>query len=153
MPSLEPPGLEDAIILAAQAHRGQQDKAGRPYILHPLAVMLKMRTDEERIAAALHDVVEDSPTTLDDLRRLGYSERVLMAVDHVTRREGEDYDAFVRRAGEDPLARAVKLGDLENNMDTTRLGEITERDRERLARYERAYAYLRGLDGGARPQA
>jgi (p)ppGpp synthase/HD superfamily hydrolase len=153
MPTLEPPGLEDAIILAAQAHRGQQDKAGRPYILHPLAVMLKMQTDEARIAAVLHDVIEDSPTTLDDLRRLGYSERVLTALDHVTRRDGEDYDAFVRRSGEDALARAVKLGDLENNMDTTRLGEITERDRERLARYERAYAYLRGLGGGARPPA
>jgi (p)ppGpp synthase/HD superfamily hydrolase len=145
MPPPEPPTLEDAIILTAQAHRGQQDKAGRPYILHPLAVMLTMRTADERITAVLHDVIEDSPTTLDDLRRLGYSARVLTAVDHLTRREGEDYDAFVRRAAADPLARTVKVGDLENNLDTTRLHEITERDRERLARYERALAYIRSL--------
>jgi (p)ppGpp synthase/HD superfamily hydrolase len=153
MSSHEPPGLEDAIIVAAQAHRGQQDKAGRPYILHPLAVMLKMETADERIAAVLHDVVEDSATTLDDLRRQGYSERVLTALDHVTRRAGEDYDAFVRRAADDPLARVVKLGDLDDNLDVTRLGEITERDRERLARYERAVAYIRSLEPAAGERA
>ena len=153
MPSPDSPDLEDAIILAAEAHRGQQDKAGRPYILHPLSVMLKMQTADERTTAVLHDVIEDSPTTLDDLRQLGYSERVLTAVDHLTRREGEDAEAFVRRAAEDPLARTVKVGDLEDNMDVTRLKKITNADRERLERYERAMAYIRSLEPVAGPHA
>jgi (p)ppGpp synthase/HD superfamily hydrolase len=137
------PSLEDAIILAASAHRGQRDKAGRPYILHPLRMMLRLQTDEERLVAVLHDVVEDSDVTLDDLRRQGYGERIVAAVDHLTRREGESYDDFVARAAADPLARAVKVADLEDNLDTTRLAEITERDQERLARYQRALDSIR----------
>jgi (p)ppGpp synthase/HD superfamily hydrolase len=137
------PSLEDAIILAASAHRGQRDKAGRPYILHPLRMMLRLQTDEERLVAVLHDVVEDSDVTLDDLRRQGYGERIVAAVDRLTRREGESYDDFVARAAADPLARAVKVADLEDNLDTTRLAEITERDQERLARYQRALDSIR----------
>lgn len=139
------PRLEDAIILAARAHRGQCDRAGQPYILHPLRMMLRMQTDEARLVAVLHDVVEDSAVTLDDLRRQGYSERVVTAVDRLTRRDGESYDDFVARAAADPLARAVKIADLEDNLDTTRLAEITERDQERLARYRRALAYIRRI--------
>jgi (p)ppGpp synthase/HD superfamily hydrolase len=137
------PSLEDAIILAASAHRGQRDKAGRPYILHPLRMMLRLQTDEERLVAVLHDVVEDSDVTLDDLRRQGYGERIVAAVDRLTRREGESYDDFVARAAADPLARAVKVADLEDNLDTTRLAEITERDQERLARYRQALDSIR----------
>jgi (p)ppGpp synthase/HD superfamily hydrolase len=140
------PTLEDALIVAAKAHRGQLDKAGRPYILHPIAVMLRMRTDRERIVAILHDVIEDSDTTLDELRAQGYDEAALTALDHLTRREGEEYDAFVRRAAADPLARTVKIADLEHNLDTTRLAAVTEEDEARLARYRRALAYVRSLD-------
>jgi len=105
--------------------------------------MLRLQTDEERLVAVLHDVVEDSDVTLDDLRRQGYGERIVAAVDHLTRREGESYDDFVARAAADPLARAVKVADLEDNLDTTRLAEITERDQERLARYQRALDSIR----------
>lgn len=140
--------LEKAIGIAAEAHTGQRDKAGAPYILHPLRMMLRMQTDEERIVAVLHDVVEDSDWTLDGLRAEGFSDAVVEAVDALTRQEGESYEAFVVRAGQLSLARRVKLADLEDNMDTTRLGAITEVDEARLARYERARQHLLGNDPG-----
>lgn len=136
------PTLEDAIALAVGAHRGQVDKGGMPYILHPLGVMLRMRTETEMIVGVLHDVVEDTEYTLDALRALGYPEGVLVALDHVTRRDVESYDEFVRRAGEDPVARRVKIADLEDNMDVRRIEELTDKDVERLRRYQRAWRLL-----------
>lgn len=136
------PTLEDAIILAAQAHRGMVDKAGAPYILHPLRMMLRLETPAERIAAVLHDVVEDTGWTLDDLRAEGFAEEIVTAVDHLTRREGESYMAFIRRARQHPIARQVKQRDLEDNLDRRRLATITPRDEARLAKYERALALL-----------
>jgi len=135
--------LEDAIALAVQAHRGQRDKAGQPYVLHPLRLMLKLETEEERTVAVLHDVVEDTPWTLEKLREAGYSEPVLRALDHLTKREGESYEAFIERLRPDALARRVKLADLEDNMDVRRLTAVTARDTERLARYRAAWARLR----------
>jgi (p)ppGpp synthase/HD superfamily hydrolase len=137
--------VEDAIIVATEAHRGQQDKAGRSFILHPLSVMLMTETDEQRQVAALHDVVEDTPVTLDDLRRHGFSEPVLAAIDRLTRREGEDYEAFVRRAAEDRLARVVKMADLRDNLATTRRLPDSPEAHERIGRYQRALAYLTSL--------
>ncbi|HEX6041952.1 HD domain-containing protein [Longimicrobium sp.] len=134
--------LEEAIAIAAQAHRGQTDRAGAPYILHPLRMMFAVRTDAERMAAVLHDVVEDTDWTLDALRGRGFSDEVIDAVDHLTRREGETYDDFVRRAARHPVARRVKLADLEDNMDARRLGTVTPDDVERLARYHRACRFL-----------
>ncbi|MCE9669431.1 GTP pyrophosphokinase [Myxococcus stipitatus] len=135
--------LEDAIALAVQAHRGQRDKAGQPYVLHPLRLMLKLETEEERTVAVLHDVVEDTPWTLEKLREAGYAEPVLRALDNLTRREGETYEAFIERLRPDALARRVKLADLEDNMDVRRLTAVTARDTERLARYRAAWARLR----------
>jgi (p)ppGpp synthase/HD superfamily hydrolase len=132
------PTLEEAIALAVEAHRGQKEKADQPYILHVLRVMFRLDTEHEQMAGVLHDVVEDTPYTLDDLRRLGYPEPVVTAVDCLTRREDESYEQFVERAGAHPIARRVKLADLEDNMDIRRLPEVTERDRERLNRYIRA---------------
>ncbi len=135
--------LEDAIALAVAAHRGQRDKADRPYILHPLRLMLAVgRDDLAAMAAVLHDVVEDCDETLDSLRRRGYPEAVVRAVDHLTRRDDETYAAFIERAATDPIARRVKLADLEDNMDIRRLGEVDERSAERLARYLRAWQRL-----------
>lgn len=139
------PTLEHAIALAAQAHAGQIDKAGAPYILHPLRVMLRCATNEQRMAAMLHDVVEDCGITLERLRAEGFPDAVVRAVEALTKRDGEDYDAFVRRAGADPIARIVKLADLADNRDLSRLPNPTTKDRERLAKYERATAYLEGL--------
>ena len=138
------PTLEHAITLAVKAHQGQLDKYGRPYILHPLRVMFRLETELEQIVGVLHDVIEDSDITFDDLRRMGYSEEVLTALDGVTRREDETYDEFVTRSLAHPVSRRVKLADLEDNMDLRRLSvQLTEKDFERLQRYRRAWERLR----------
>lgn len=136
------PTLEDAIRLAADAHRGQLDKCGQPYILHPLRVMLRLESETERIVGVLHDVIEDTRYTPDDLRRMGYSEETLAALDGVTKREGEAYEDFVLRSKANPIARRVKLADLEDNMDPRRTPGNTPKDLERLARYRWACAVL-----------
>lgn len=136
--------LEEAIGIAVQAHRGQTDRAGEAYILHPLRLMFAVQTDAERMAAVLHDVVEDTDWTLDALRERGFPPAVVDAVDGLTRREGESYEDFVRRAAQDPVARRVKLADLEDNMNVRRLGTVTQDDVERLARYHRAWRFLAG---------
>ena len=143
------PTLEDAIALAVEAHRGQKEKAGQPYILHVLRVMFRLDTEQEQMAGVLHDLVEDTSYTLDDLRRLGYPESVVMAIDCLTRREDESYEEFVERAGAHPIARRVKLADLEDNMDIRRLPAVTERDLERLNRYIRAKTRIRELIAAA----
>ena len=137
------PTLEDALELAVRAHRGQRDKAGQPYILHPLRVMARLDTETERMVALLHDVVEDTPYTLERLRELGYGEDVLGALERLTKAEGEDYAAFIERVRPHPLARRVKLADLEDNMDVRRLPAVTAKDAERLARYRAAWARLK----------
>ena len=137
------PTLEDAIALAVEAHRGQRDKAGQTYILHPLRVMMRLETEAERMAAILHDVVEDTPYTLERLRELGYPEEVLFALECLTKREGENYEAFIERVRPHPLARRVKLADLEDNMDVRRLTAVGPKEAERLARYRAAWARLK----------
>ena len=130
--------LEEAIGIAVQAHRGQKDRGGAPYILHPLRMMFRVQTEAERMAAVLHDVVEDTPWTLDDLRARGFPAEVLAAVDALTRRPGEAYDAFVERAAAHPVARRVKLADIEDNLDLRRLDAVTADDLERIDLYLRA---------------
>lgn len=130
--------LERALVIAAEAHQGTTDKGGAPYILHPLRLLHQMSTADERIVALLHDVVEDSPWTLDALRAEGFSEEIVSAMDGLTRREDETYDDFIARGVTNPLARRVKLADIEDNMDLRRLGDIGEKDLERLQRYQRA---------------
>ena len=137
------PTLEDAIALAVEAHRGQRDKAGQTYILHPLRVMMRLETEAERMAAILHDVVEDTPYTLERLRELGYPQEVLTALECLTKREGESYEAFIERVRPHPLARRVKLADLEDNMDVRRLVAVGPKEAERLARYRAAWARLK----------
>ena len=135
--------LDKAISIAAQAHLGQLDRMGKPYILHPLRVMFCFRSETEMIVGALHDVVEDHPDwDLDRLRQEGFSEEIVQAVDHVTRREDETYDEFVERTAQNAIARRVKLADLEDNMDIKRLDTITAQDQDRLARYHRAWIRL-----------
>lgn len=137
------PNLEDAILLATQAHQGQVDKVGEIYILHPLRVMFSVQGEAERIVAILHDVVEDTDYTFDDLREMGYSETIIEALDCVTRRDDETYMEFVERAKPNPIARQVKLADIEDNMDIRRLTEITDRDVDRMHRYLKAWLYLK----------
>ena len=139
--------IERAIALAAKAHEGQADKAGAPYILHPLRVMLRVKTTEERIAAVLHDVVEDTSLTLDILRAEGFSEAVIKGIAAVTKRPGEDYTEFVRRAAADPIGRAVKLADLADNCDLSRIAAPTAKDYERIEKYKRAIEQIKALAG------
>ncbi|NJN95255.1 MAG: HD domain-containing protein [Anaerolineales bacterium] len=135
--------LERAIAIAVQAHQGQTDKNGQPYILHPLRMMLRLKSEAEMVVAVLHDVVEDNPAwNFERLRQEGFAEEIVTAVDHVTRRESESYEEFCERAGSHPLARRVKLADLEDNMDLKRLNTLTEKDKDRLARYHRAWLEL-----------
>ena len=134
--------LERAIAIAAEAHAGQKDKAGGPYILHPLRVMLAVPALDERIVAALHDVVEDTPWTLEALRAEGFSDDVVAAVDAMTRRDGEDYFEFVRRAVAHRTARPVKIADLRDNMNVARIAAATDRDHARIDRYREALRIL-----------
>ena len=134
--------LERAIMIAVQAHAGQIDKGGAPYILHPLRMMLKLTSDQERIAAVLHDVVEDTDWTIERLRAEGFSEQVLRAIESVTHRDGEPYEDFLRRAAIDPIGRRVKMADLEDNLDLSRITDVTDRDRARVEKYRRALQTL-----------
>ncbi|MGZ0785459.1 GTP pyrophosphokinase [Pseudomonas saponiphila] len=137
--------LERAITIAAQAHAGQVDKGGAPYILHPLRVMLGVEQPEERIVAVLHDVLEDSAVTLEQLRAEGFSASVLAALSALTKVEGEDYPAFIRRAAANPLARRVKRADLADNSDLSRIPEPGAEDLRRLEKYRQALLYLNSL--------
>jgi (p)ppGpp synthase/HD superfamily hydrolase len=136
--------VEDAVAIAAQAHRGQRDKAGAPYLLHPLRMMLRMDTEAAMMAAVLHDVVEDTEWTLDRLREEGIPEEVLEAVDRLTHRDGESYEEFVERVRTNPTARQVKIADLEDNMNIRRINQLGASDLERLEKYHRAWRVLRG---------
>ena len=140
--------LERAVAIAAEAHEGAEDKAEQPYILHPLRVMLAVNSTDERIAAVLHDVLEDTDWTVDRLRREGFSDTVLQALQALTKGEGEEYMAYVRRAAANSVARAVKLADLHDNMDLSRLPSPNDRDRERIKRYEAAVSFLEGESNG-----
>ena len=132
------PTLEDAIILAATAHRGVLDKSGEPYILHPLRVMQNVPPGDARIVAVLHDVVEDTPITLDDLRELGYSDAVVAAVDAISRRDGEKYLDFVERAVSNPIARFVERADITDNSNPVRLRFMGAGAESMIARYRKA---------------
>lgn len=136
--------LEDAIIVAAKAHNGQKDKSGLAYIFHPLRMMLQMKSESEMIAAILHDVVEDGGEewNLENLRRLGFSEEILKAVDCLTYREGESYEEFIDRVKTNHIARQVKIADLEDNMNVQRINKINSKDLKRLEKYHNAWRYL-----------
>lgn len=142
--------LERAIAIAAIAHEGQVDKAGMPYVLHPLRMMVSVDTPEARMAAVLHDVVEDTAVTLEQLRAEGFPEAVIDAVEALTKRDGEDYEAFIRRVAPNAIARKVKLADWRNNSDLSRITQPTERDRQRIEKYQRAIEYLEALGQSGR---
>ena len=141
--------LDKAIAIAAEAHAGQVDKVGAPYILHPLRLMLRFEREEERMVAVLHDVVEDSVVTLADLRTAGFASAVIDALDCLTHRAELSYTDYVEQLSDNPLARRVKLADLEDNMDMRRLEVLTPKTLARLERYHNAWIFLKGIDGQA----
>lgn len=130
--------LEKAILIATNAHQGQMDKAGEPYILHPLRVMFSRRSETERICAVLHDVIEDTDITLDYLRNEGFSEQVLSILDALTRRSNESYDEFISRIIHNKIACHVKLADLCDNMDLSRIENPSQNDYQRIEKYRKA---------------
>jgi len=129
--------LDSAINLARSAHAGQRDKLGVAYICHPLAVMRRVTTDEEKIVAALHDVVEDTPVTLDYLREVGFSTDIVEAVDAITKREGEPLAESMARVFANPLALTVKKADISHNSNPERQKGLSPETKERLTnKYE-----------------
>jgi len=137
--------LEKAISIAVENHACQVDKAGAPYVLHPLRAMFQMDTELEMIVAVLHDVVEDADVTPDDLRMAGFDNEVIEAVDSVTNRDGESYNDFIVRAGSNPIGYKVKMADLHDNLDLARIAEPTPKDYRRLAKYEKAIKTLKAM--------
>jgi len=138
--------LEKAIAIAVEAHKGQVDKAGKPLILHPLRVMLRMSEETEMIAAVMHDVVEDGGISFDYLRQAGFSEAIIAVIDCLTRRDNESYDNFIERISQNILARTVKCADLEDNMNMLRLKKLSEDDIKRLQKYHQAWNRLQEVE-------
>ena len=137
--------LAKAINLAMQAHEGQTDKAGMPYIAHVMRVMQAGKTIDEKIAGVLHDIVEDTPWTFDPLLAEGFPVHIGDALRCVTKlHDDEPYEEFIQRVKSNPLAVAVKINDLTDNMDIRRLTTITEADVQRLRKYLKAYRELVG---------
>jgi len=134
--------LNDAILSAIFAHGDQKDKAGKPYIFHPLRVMLSMQTEEEQIVAILHDVLEDTSITEDHIRR-SFGEEILQAVKSVSRRGKETYFDFIARAKQNPIGRMIKIQDILDNMRPERVVCLPETERGIVRRYEKALKILR----------
>lgn len=134
--------LSLAISLANKVHATQLDKAGQPYILHPLRLMLKFDSEDERIVAVLHDVVEDSDTTLSDLIDMGFSSAIVSAIDCLTKKTNEDYEEFIGRVSLNPLATKIKIEDIKHNLDLSRIHQIQDKDLVRVKKYHIALKFL-----------
>ena len=139
--------IETSLQIALRAYDGKVDKAGREYILHPLRVMAKMRTELEMSAALLHDVLEDSEITAEELLAEGIPAEVVEAVQNLTKMEEEEYMDFVARAGKNKIAAAVKLADIEDNIDVLRLSSLGEEDLARIRKYHAAWRLLKDEAG------
>lgn len=128
--------------IAKRAHKGQVDKAGAPYILHPETVASFVTKDDEKIVAYLHDVIEDTPCQLRDLENAGFSSEIIKAVDLLTRKTGQSYKQYLKLVKTNELARVVKLADLKHNSNLSRLTHVTENDIKRLKKYQDAIVFL-----------
>ena len=131
-----------AMRLMIEKHENQKDKAGMPYFYHPLHVAEQMNDETTTIVALLHDIVEDTDTTLDDLRNMNFPKDVLDAIDALTHKDGVDYYDYIENISKNGIARKVKIKDLEHNMDLNRLTEITDVDIKRYEKYKRCHDYL-----------
>ena len=135
--------LSKAIIMAARNHDGQVDKGGNPYILHPLRVMAHVCTVEEKIVAVLHDTLEDTEIMKEDLLDAGFGEEIVEAIACLTRNHNEKYMDFIARCKNNNLARVVKIADLADNIDLTRIKNPTEKDYKRVEKYKIAIKTLK----------
>ena len=139
--------IEKALEIAAKAHSGVKDKQGEPYILHPIRVMMGVQGEQARIVALLHDVVEDTTVTLDDIQADNFSEEVLAALALVTLAEGQPYSEYVIACKANDIARQVKLSDLRDNSNLNRLllrPEKFDNDAARMRKYVLSYRFLNG---------
>lgn len=138
--------LDRAIQIAIALHKDQKDKAGAPYILHPFRVMARMEAANDKIAAVLHDVLEDSTIKIDELRAEGFSEDVLCVVETLTHRKDETYTDYIERIAKNSTARKIKIADLQDNMDMDRIKNPTVHDFKRTKKYRDALTVLDGVE-------
>ena len=138
------PMTKKALLLCFEAHKDQRDKSGMPYVFHPFHLAEQMEDEETTVVALLHDVIEDTDMTIDALRDMGFSERVISAIALMTHAPEVPYMDYVAKIKNDPIARAVKLADLRHNSDMTRLDTVTPYDIERAEKYKRAIELLLG---------
>jgi (p)ppGpp synthase/HD superfamily hydrolase len=134
--------IEKSLEIALRAYSGQKDKAGKTYILHPLRLMNRMESDEEMAVALLHDVIEDSEMTEQDLLNEGIPTNVVDAVTCITKGSSEDYDDFISRVSKNDLASKIKIVDIEDNINILRLKTLSEKDFKRIVKYHRAWNKL-----------
>ena len=135
-----------SLTLATIKHAGQFDKGGKPYIMHVIRVMQGVEDEDEKIIALLHDLVEDTDATIEDLKEYGFSDEVIQGVSLLTRDPGEDYRKYIENLSENKKARNVKLSDLKDNQDHTRLNDpMTKEGQKRLEKYRAAEAYIRKI--------
>ena len=134
--------IDIALAIAKKAHAGQVDKAGIDYIQHPLYVANQVKTEQEKSVALLHDVIEDSDVTADDLLASGLSNEVVTAVQTLTKKKGQSYQDYLEKVKSNNLARVVKLADLKHNSDLSRLKTVSNTDYERVKKYKNAIRYL-----------
>lgn len=137
--------LEKAIIIATKAHSGQLDRGGQPYILHSLRVMQSCNSDLEKICAVLHDVIEDTNISLDELKEEGFSEEVLVVLDLLTKKDQEDYSTFIDRISMNETACRVKIADLQDNMNLSRIESPSMEDKKRVEKYMDAFERLHSI--------
>jgi (p)ppGpp synthase/HD superfamily hydrolase len=138
--------IEIALSIAIKAHKGQRDKGENPYILHPIAVMNRVKTIEEKIVAVLHDVIEDTEVTLEQLREQGFSEEIIDAIHLLTRSEEDSYEEFIEKTIKNGISRNVKIADIKENMNLARIKEPTENDYKRLEKYRIALKKLENIE-------
>ena len=131
-----------AYALAKKAHLGQKDKGGNDYIEHPKAVASMMDTDIEKAVAYLHDVVEDTNISFDDLKEYGFPNQIIEALKALTKQKNESYDVYIDRVIRNPIAKKVKLADMKHNSDITRIKNPSQKDYDRCQKYLDKIQYL-----------
>ncbi len=134
--------IKQAIELCYNYHKGQVDKAGKPYFLHPMTVALNCNNDDEKVVALLHDILEDTEITVEELIEKGIPERLCRSIVVITKKENDSYEKYVDRVAKDPIAIAVKIKDLEHNMDVSRLQDPTQKDYDRIEKYRKVHSKL-----------
>lgn len=131
-----------ALKLCFEAHKNQTDKSGMPYVFHPFHLAKQMKTEETTIVALLHDLIEDTNYTIEDLTNMGFNKSITDAILLMTHSDDVDYMNYVRAIKENPIAKAVKLADLNHNSDLTRLDIVDEKSLKRREKYQKAIALL-----------